>query len=407
MSRSTIRVYEHQRLRVGELGLTEAHLDALDRSQKRLGDKFFEVGRRDVRFKQYVGYVQVGELGIEILPKIDRDMSEPRCYALLLEMLRAARLIHLETPTPSQLDTHRAPLLDLFLVEFLREVEILLHQGLAKGYRVVRSNERAFRGRLCLREQLTENLVRQDRFFVEHQAYDFDNEHNRILAGALDVLRRVPLTRPVAARHARAASRFPTLTKVTIDAHTFDRLRYSRQTERYRRAIRFAEMILRRFSPRLRSGGDDVLSILFDMNALWETWVARMLASRLPPHLELQVQTSRRFFESSDGHRRLKPDLLVLDRATRRVRAALDTKWKRPSRGRPSDEDLRQMFAYNASFETDQAMLLYPSLEMRRTTSAGSFEPTGTRCEARYVAVEAPAESFAALVDALSGAPRS
>jgi 5-methylcytosine-specific restriction enzyme subunit McrC len=41
-------------------------------------------------------------------------------------------------------------------------------------------------------------------------------------------------------------------------------------------------------------------------------------------------------------------------------RYLIDTKWKIIDAQHPSDDDLKQMFAYNAYWEADKSMLLYP-----------------------------------------------
>jgi 5-methylcytosine-specific restriction enzyme subunit McrC len=39
----------------------------------------------------------------------------------------------------------------------------------------------------------------------------------------------------------------------------------------------------------------------------------------------------------------------------------IDTKWKLPERNKPSDNDLKQMFAYNHYWKCTHSLLLYPS----------------------------------------------
>src|SRR5689334_20264552 len=143
----TIEVFEHRTLHVAEDGIRAHEFDALVRFNDLHGGEYFEVGHKRLKAKNFVGYVEVGDLSIEILPKADRNASSPtRIWRDgLLEMLRVAvglRLEHL--PSAGQKLTHRR-LLDLIAQAYLAELEPLLHEGLTRGYRTTESNGAVFR----------------------------------------------------------------------------------------------------------------------------------------------------------------------------------------------------------------------------------------------------------------------
>ncbi|NEN68288.1 restriction endonuclease, partial [Escherichia coli] len=68
MSR-TLSVYEHESLRVVPGGLTAAEFDHLVRFNDLHRGRYFDVGHRRVTMRSFVGYLEVGELAIEIMPK--------------------------------------------------------------------------------------------------------------------------------------------------------------------------------------------------------------------------------------------------------------------------------------------------------------------------------------------------
>src|SRR5690606_37802315 len=74
----TISVFEHERLSLGDVRETvdgghvcfdQSTFDALVRHNDRHGGRYLRVGHKHLRFRQYVGFLQIGALGIEILPK--------------------------------------------------------------------------------------------------------------------------------------------------------------------------------------------------------------------------------------------------------------------------------------------------------------------------------------------------
>jgi 5-methylcytosine-specific restriction enzyme subunit McrC len=80
-------------------------------------------------------------------------------------------------------------------------------------------------------------------------------------------------------------------------------------------------------------------------------------------------QTSTIFWKTDKGERKyLRPDILIETNGTTYI---LDTKWKVPKDNMPSDEDLRQMFAYNKMHLAKHSLLVYPSNKAH--TYAGEF----------------------------------
>jgi 5-methylcytosine-specific restriction enzyme subunit McrC len=391
MSR-TLEVFEHSKLVVTEsgAGLRSHEFDALVRFNDQHRGQYFDVGHKHLRKRNFVGYVEVGALSIEILPKADRDAAPtaPLWREGLLEMLRVAlglRLRHL--PGTSQ-KLARTRLLDLIAQAYLSELEPLLHEGLARGYRTTESNGVVFRGRLKIADHLRENAARADRFFVQYQTFDHDIAINRVLAAALDVLADCALSSSVAGRVGEARARFPDVGRIDAASTAVGRIELTRATQRYANALSYARLILAQQGPHLRAGRQRVFALLFDMNALWERYIARMLQRAAPPALRIHAQ-ERHVFWTPRQHavRRVRPDVVVRNQDGS-VLLVIDTKWKVPPKGLPSDDDLKQMFVYNELLGAPRSMLLYPATSSS-FEAFGSYAAKGHACEQRHVRLSA------------------
>lgn len=364
MSR-TREIFEHGTLHVRDTsdGISESEFDALVRFNDKHQRRYFEVGHRRITFKSFVGYIEVGDLSVEILPKADRDSTSSKKVWRdgLLEMLRVALGMRLEQPTTAAQQLARFRLLDLIAIGFLSELEPLLRQGLAKGYRTTESNGAVFRGRLKMADHLRDNVARGDRFFVEYETYDHDIAVNRLLAAALDTLEWCALSPHVATAVEACAARFPAVPFAGVTSALFDRVRLTRSTQRYAGALLYARMILAHQGPQLQAGRERVFALLFDMNLLWERYVAALLRRALVPGIVVSTQ-ERHAFWTAPRHpvRRVRPDIVVRS-ATGQTLLVIDTKWKVPSKGLPSDDDLKQMFVYNELLAGSRSMLLYPA----------------------------------------------
>ena len=76
--RKTISVFEHESLLVDRSGFTTDHFDRLVKLNERNGDRFFSVGHQRIKFRQFVGTIQVGGLTIEVLPKVGKVAEDDK-----------------------------------------------------------------------------------------------------------------------------------------------------------------------------------------------------------------------------------------------------------------------------------------------------------------------------------------
>jgi 5-methylcytosine-specific restriction enzyme subunit McrC len=61
---------------------------------------------------------------------------------------------------------------------------------------------------------------------------------------------------------------FPEIKEIEIQKHHFDKIKVNRKSILYNKAIQIAQMILLNYSPDIRSGQENMLTLLFDMNKL-------------------------------------------------------------------------------------------------------------------------------------------
>jgi 5-methylcytosine-specific restriction enzyme subunit McrC len=355
----TILAYEHGLLRLGDQGLREAHLAALARLQQRQGSTWFAVLRQGLKLSSYVGIVQVPGLTLEILPKTDdprRPGNAPGAAdhwrQVLLRLLRATYGLPVAVPGAAALAGGRHPMLDLFVAALLTQAETLLRQGLKKQYRATEANRPALRGRLLFGQHLRHNLVHAERFYTRAQTYDAAHPLNALLRQALHVAVAVAQRPGLAARARSVLAHWPEVPPVPVPAAPA----LTPATARYRPALELALLLLRHHSPALQTGRTEALALLFDMNRLFEAYVARQLA-RAAPALGCQVQAQAVLPLWHDVP--VRPDLVVTLPGHQRI--VLDTKWKLPATQRPAAADLQQLFAYCHLWHASHGLLLYPN----------------------------------------------
>lgn len=403
-------LFEHEKLRVGTVRdgveFTASHFDRISRWLDRTGHPGLEVRNRSIRATQWVGVLQVGTLILEILPKaeprrhdatVDRKALVARWRRVLLEMLSALKGFPLRTSERASIRLQSHSLLDLFYEAFTIEADKLLREGLVKTYRHVARNRTAWRGRWIVGEDLSRNMTRRERVFTEALEYDCSNSWNRILAAALE---QVANRADEARIRIKAGALLLPLQDAGIDGMQrgdFECLPYDRRTERYRTAMELARLILHRESPDLQAGREDVFALLFDMNVLWEAWVAETLRRALKgtPH-RVTTQVGKAFWRGGDSTIRVRPDIVINGDEGEvlppvpgfpalKGHTVLDTKWKVLDSARPAASDLQQMFVYNQLWGAQTSWLIYPEVNPDIQGVRGSFSQGGTHCGVAFV----------------------
>jgi len=392
MSRVRLRVFEHERLTIGqpcqthdggETPFEPHHWEALARYVERTGSTAFRVGYRSIVVGHHVGYLQVGSLRLEILPKLGQSRNGA-WRDLLLHMLSEVTGVRLALNAPSPLASRHGELYWVLMDRFLTLTEQLVREGLARSYREVEENGPRFRGRLLVSKHLRANVAHAERFHVSYEVWDSGNLPNQILVAAVESLRRQRLEEDLGHRSEALAQELQSIEPRKISPADFERLRLDRRTFRYREALELARLVLLQQRPDLRWSDGEVSALLFDMNHLFEAYIARQV--HCLQRVRVRAQASRLFWQSNlGGNVNLQPDLVIWTREGVPP-LIIDTKWKIPNAARPAEEDLRQLHAYLETFEAHCGLLLYPHAYPEQVEVMGHFT-TGVdrRCGMAYV----------------------
>ena len=357
-----IQVFEYDILVVDQLYneviFTKDYFNAFNSYYGIKGVPYFSLFRNGVRFNQFVGVIQINGLTIEVLPQAERESSSSQISTLhnfLINMLKRVRLFTTSSTGISSLKLKANSILDLYFELFVQEVEQLFHKGLVKKYHKTEQNIPTLKGKLLFAKHIQKNLVHQERFYSEFITYDRDHPLNRVLYKTLLLLRQLNTHSDLTGRINSLLLDFPELPDISVSENFFDRIVYNRKTENYRTSIEIAKLLLLNYHPDIQSGRNSVLALMFDMNRLWEKYIYVMLR-KVSSDFGSDVFSQRKM-EFWNGQY-IKPDIVIQKDD---VNYILDTKWKLVNNSRPDDADLKQMYVYNIYWNSEKAILLYPT----------------------------------------------
>jgi 5-methylcytosine-specific restriction enzyme subunit McrC len=388
--KNLIQVFEYQKLRfTDENDFKENHFKALVKFNEENDNKYFKPIYNGIQFGNYVGVIQIGGLTIEILPKADKNNNDSpeekeTWQGVLLHMLKVCKKIQVKSVSETQLKKRYHSILEAYFAMYLEEIEHLIKRGLIKKYRRIKSNQLALKGRLVFAQNIQKNIVHKERFYCEHQVYDKDHLIHQILLKGLQVLESLSNSH-LKDKINRLLFQLDDVEQINISANHFKNLRLNRKSQPYSRALSIAKMLILNYSPNISFGQDNMLTLLFDMNKLWEEYIFRVLNKHKPFGYKISFQNSDTFWENKT----IRPDIVITNIEGENF--IIDTKWKIVESDNPSDSDLKQMFTYNLHWESTKSMLLYPK-NYQKDSAFGNYkyehlEENANQCKLGFVSV--------------------
>lgn len=326
-----------------------------------------------IQVKNYVGvlFTPTGE-HIEVLPKTGRKsltheqaVSESR--DMLLMMLQHLGSFRYVSFNQASIATKKMPLLEVFISQFLQLVNTLVKRGLKSDYVTQEDNLHFQKGKLRVSQQIRYNLVNKHKFYVEFDEYLLNRPANRLIKTALLKLgryTRLATNQKLLRELQFAFADVPNCKSVKQDIND---LKLDRGMNDYRQPLEWAKLILDGFSPLSMKGDSSALSLLFPMEAVFESYVASVLRKQLPNDIELTTQASSKYLVTHNARNQfqLKPDLLLS--LPGGLKLILDTKWKlldvEDHNYGLSQSDLYQMFAYGHKYLNGMGdlLLIFPA----------------------------------------------
>lgn len=350
--------------------LNEVEWDEMQKFLQGKYDDLVEIRYRKMRFINLVGVIQLSTVRIEILPKLAIDAeSDDKNREALLNMLVVTKTfpVQIHEATLSQLA--KGDLLQIFAEMYTKLLLTEIKRGVHKEYKLQQVNSETLKGRLLVSEHIRKNAFVPIRAYCEYDVFQEDIPLNRILKKALTLI--MPHIKRTGVR---SDARFimellQHVQKDKVIKSDIDKIAFDRQNKRFEKVFRIARLILRQEMMTSRFNNESSFSILFEMNALFETYVEtclrylswekrmKVFSQHDRKHLLINVQSGRENIK-------LKPDFYLVGDD---IEIILDTKWKtiaHEGRILYNQGDLYQMYAYVTSYKNaSKCILLYPWTE--------------------------------------------
>lgn len=334
------------------------------------GEGVLEHGRKGLRARGVVGVIATPGCQLEILPKIEgageSGVEDATLRHRLIHMLAMARDIRIDARAITQLGWQRDTILELLIRLYCSKLADAVRQGIPQQYTHQQDDLPTLRGRLDGTRQFSTLAVSPQKLACRFDARSPDIALNQVMRAAIGKLSRLAQS-PDNQRALRELSfAYADISEVSPGALRWDLIVLGRTNTRWRELLSMARLFLGDRHQQTSAGPIDGYALLFEMNILFEEYVARLLARALArTALTVSAQGGHRdcLFEGETGRFRTRPDLIV--RRGSRIALIIDTKWKRitriddPKLG-VSQADVYQLMAYGRLYDCPCVVLLYP-----------------------------------------------
>ena len=314
------------------------------------------VGGKFIQARNYVGVLQTKSgLTIEILPKIADKNDAERSKAVFIKMLRTLKNFPFKSSNLASLKTQNLPLLEIFISMFLCELEALVKKGIKSDYVVLDDNLNFLKGKLNINEQIKRNSVHKERFYVGYSEFLSDIKINRIIKTTLKFLYKKSNSSKNQQKIRELLFIFDEVSECEDYKNFFAKLVINRQVKHYEQTLLWCKIFLLGNSFTPHNGDDLALALLFDMNALFESYVGNFIKKSFPGTI---LQHSEKYLVEEPKSFKLRPDIFL------EGDFIADTKWKIvKSRDDISQADLYQLYAYGKKHECSNLYLIYPKID--------------------------------------------
>ena len=362
-----------------------------------------------VSIKNYVGLIQMKNgYQIQILPKIsftNSDDSENRnTKKIFLNMLRSMRDFPSKVFNNSNIQVERMNLYEIFINMYLQEIRRLIKIGIKSDYIFKEDNLNYYKGKLLTSQHFKINLVHKERFYVAYDEFNPNRVENKLIKATLLKLQKLTTSTENSKEIRQLLVPFEMIDASINYTTDFSKVKIDRINRDYEIIMQWSKVFLLNKSFTTFSGNNNSRALLFSMEKVYESYVAKHLKKILGADGWNVSSQDRGYYLFTKPRLQfaLIPDI-VCKRGERTI--IMDTKWKKLVNNERinygiSQSDMYQMYAYSKKYKTSEIWLLYPLNNEIKEHSEISFNSgDGTTVNIHFVDLENIQSSLEVLRD--------
>ncbi len=305
--------------------------------------KYFTLDWKDLKATSYCGILNFENQDFYILPKIvnrKKEEDDQQNLNVFIYMLMFSYDIKLSNEQIASCKNQPHMILEVLVQMFAKNLLDELKKGIFKEYILKEENLKVLKGKYLINENLKYNFT-HDKIYCKYDEFCENNTLNQLFLYTVKTLQKYvkdkKLLKQCKLIFDEVEYKHFDINKINIH---FNRLNY-----RFKTSFEMAILLLKQLIP-IFSKDKKSFAFLFDMNVLFEKFIARMVKDF---DSSAKIQNSNNF-----GDLILKPDIILENQI-------IDTKYKKlNSLDDLKQSDKLQVFTYGINYKVENVMLLYP-----------------------------------------------
>ena len=352
-----------------KVGLDENIVKRIIRFNEGQKKEIIRILANGVKATSYVGVFTAGKKTIQILPKISEGLEDKAIKNLLYMLAYTNHLEINEADMAKLCERKKADFFEVIIYLFSKNLLELLKIDFRKGY--IEHDESLFflRGKILFTQDAKVNLSRVDKTFCRYSDFSEDILLNQVFRYTAWVLLRLTKDPENYRILNELIFMLSDITPRRVEPSDFDQIHIDRLNRQYKPVVSLAKLFITNSSVELSNSELETFSFLFDMNALFEEFVAGYisknkgyLVSENSKVIAQGVGRVKYLVDRPEAQFRLKPDIIIEKDGKKLI---IDTKYKildpNDQKLGVSQSDLYQVLAYALKFSCPNVVLLYPA----------------------------------------------
>ena len=337
------------------------------------GLKFFKIYENCIIPQNFIGTINVDNISIEIFPKISlRKDNKKLEKERFLEILEYVETFNENIFEDLEIGTQNMPILEIFISNFVKEIEKIVKKGLVYSYTNKSENILYFKGKLDLVNHIKYNII-ENKFFMNFDEFSVNSIENCLIKLGLEKVKYISTNIENKEIIYQLLVNFEDIDTIRLDPTVlFNRIIFNRKNDFYRKSLDLAKFFLLDESPYSIFFNDDrgVTGLFFPMETIYESYVTHKLKQiinkKYSDKFSIRIQdSSHRVFDDCryNGRKidykknnitffRLIPDIIL---ESKNEIIILDTKWKELN----NPEKNGKIYNYNISHEDIYQLITY------------------------------------------------
>ena len=407
--KNTIQLFEYEFISYNDAKLKPfSHvIDYIEKLNEN-GNELLSLNRKGIHAKQMVGLIQVKDLSIEILPKMYRDNLPEKNEQIndaqknLLYLLHYCYDIPIYESDIAHMQARKSNWFEILTFIFTKNLMEIFKKGAHKQYIPIEENLSVFKGKWMIQKHFRVNPFQKHHFYMNYDEFSPDIPINQILRYVTNKLKSQSQNQENRKNLRILDQQMEDITLLHNPIPILNNVVFTRLNENYRPVFNLAKLFIEGNVVETASGSSGVFAFTFDMNLLFERFIARFIKENrdaiLPDtfkncNIYTQAVANRRAFaKKMDGKNvfYLKPDIIFKEIDS--VELIIDTKYKLLNKTERkvgvSISDMYQMAAYASRYECSNVILLYPRTAGVNDSILEEYELEKINCKIKIATVD-------------------